>query len=55
MGFQWYFYDNFFGATIGFLWGVDGISMGFLWGFKRMSMGSPLDSYGITMMFLCYF
>jgi hypothetical protein len=51
VGFPWYFYDIFFGTTIGFLWDADGISMGFLWGFKRMSMGVSLDSYGISMMF----
>ena len=29
--------------------------MGLLWGFKTMSMGFPLDSHGISIMFLRYF
>ena len=53
VGIPWYLYGiSHFGTTIRFLWDVDGISMGFLWGFKKMSMGVPLDSYGISMMFL---
>ena len=31
---------------------VDGTSMGLLWGFKRISIGLPLNSYGISMIFL---
>ena len=52
MVFLWYFYGISLGLLWDFLWGVNGISRGFLWGFKRMPMGFPLDSYGISMMFL---
>ena len=34
---------------MGVLWGVDGVPMGVQ---KRISMGFPLDSYGISMIFL---
>ena len=63
MVFLWNFYKvsmenlcNFYGDSMIFYGVSKCVSMVVLWdflrGFKRMSMGFPLDSYGISVVFL---